>query len=438
MFSLELYKFLRSRQLVWMSLSLLIPVLLVFLGIIENESNYYYHPLFNMDDMTWLHFSRNYDYLLFFFFPLFLIVLYARDMYMDKEARLLNVFTMTDISKIRFWLTKYLFLQIITLIYILLYLCLPVFLYVLIHDPVVIGLTFFQTGLFLSLKSWIALTSITTIIFIIQVISPSFYWGIILPGILYIWLFILPGSPLALFDQSIHSFYSLSQDKLPFIWDAEHLKEELISLKLTSIVMVLFAIAAFILRRTTRFQHLLFGFIFIALTDVSCNQDIKDAKQIADIPMAAKDSFLVQWLDTAQVTDTEGQTFVLNDLLQSKPVKVLYLDFWSSYCVPCMKAFPKLNELSHQYSNEDLKIIYLNSDDESGRWEKALSFTGNLALADHYRILYPDFKVLAKVGLNIYPRYMVMNQKREIVEFRAPPPYEEYIDSLLVVKKRKL
>ena len=99
-----------------------------------------------------------------------------------------------------------------------------------------------------------------------------------------------------------------------------------------------------------------------------------------------------------------------------------------------MKAFPRLNEISQKYKAEDLKIIYVNADEQSERWAKALSFTGNLSLQDHYRILYPDFKVLSKVGLNIYPRYMVMNRKREILEFRAPLPDKEYIDSLLIIK----
>ncbi len=166
MFTLEIYKFVRSRKLIWMGLSLLVPFFLVFLGNPGNESDFYYHPLFNRSDVSWLHFSRNYNGFFIFFFPLFLILLYAINIYLDKKAGLLKVFTMTSMSKIKFWLTKYLFLQILTLIYILLYLCLPVFLYVLIHDPPTIGLTFFQTGLFLSLKSWMALASITTIIFI--------------------------------------------------------------------------------------------------------------------------------------------------------------------------------------------------------------------------------------------------------------------------------
>ena len=43
--------------------------------------------------------------------------------------------------------------------------------------------------------------------------------------------------------------------------------------------------------------------------------------------------------------------------------KVMYLDFWASWCPPCAKSFPFLNELHRQYHNEGLKIVGINLDD---------------------------------------------------------------------------
>lgn len=42
--------------------------------------------------------------------------------------------------------------------------------------------------------------------------------------------------------------------------------------------------------------------------------------------------------------------------------KVVYLDFWASWCVPCRKSFPWMNKLRQLYSNDDLVIIAVNLD----------------------------------------------------------------------------
>ncbi len=45
--------------------------------------------------------------------------------------------------------------------------------------------------------------------------------------------------------------------------------------------------------------------------------------------------------------------------------KVVYVDFWASWCVPCRKSFPWLNEMQARYGNAGLKIIAINLDEDS-------------------------------------------------------------------------
>lgn len=42
--------------------------------------------------------------------------------------------------------------------------------------------------------------------------------------------------------------------------------------------------------------------------------------------------------------------------------KVVYLDFWASWCTPCRKAFPWMNELNKKYKDQGLEIVAVNLD----------------------------------------------------------------------------
>lgn len=40
--------------------------------------------------------------------------------------------------------------------------------------------------------------------------------------------------------------------------------------------------------------------------------------------------------------------------------KVVLIDFWASWCAPCIQAIPHMNELSEKYKNKDVVFISLN------------------------------------------------------------------------------
>ncbi|MBT8078545.1 MAG: TlpA family protein disulfide reductase [Gammaproteobacteria bacterium] len=48
--------------------------------------------------------------------------------------------------------------------------------------------------------------------------------------------------------------------------------------------------------------------------------------------------------------------------LPAHPGKVVVVDFWASWCVPCRRSFPWMNEMQRKYGEDGLVIIGVNLD----------------------------------------------------------------------------
>lgn len=70
--------------------------------------------------------------------------------------------------------------------------------------------------------------------------------------------------------------------------------------------------------------------------------------------------------------------------------KVVLVDFWASWCTPCRKSFPWLNEMQRKYGERGLVVIGVNVDPTRGAAEEFLR-----DVPSQFQIIYDPSGALA-------------------------------------------
>ena len=86
---------------------------------------------------------------------------------------------------------------------------------------------------------------------------------------------------------------------------------------------------------------------------------------------------------------------LLNKLMQQHQGKVVFLDFWASWCVPCRKSFPWLNSMQEKYKKQGFVVISINLDRDRSFAENFLKSTPAdfTIVYDNHSSLIREFKL---------------------------------------------
>jgi cytochrome c biogenesis protein CcmG/thiol:disulfide interchange protein DsbE len=95
--------------------------------------------------------------------------------------------------------------------------------------------------------------------------------------------------------------------------------------------------------------------------------------------------------------------------------KVVLLDFWASWCVPCRRSFPWMNAMQDKYAEEGLVIIAVNLDREV---ENAAAFLAEYPA--NFEIVYDPDAALAKAyEVQVMPSSFVIDRNGAAIEQHA-------------------
>lgn len=135
---------------------------------------------------------------------------------------------------------------------------------------------------------------------------------------------------------------------------------------------------------------------------------------------------------------TQAETWLNSLDLNQYKNKVVYLDFWASWCGPCRKSFPWLNSVEKKYAADGLVVIGVNLDNDL---ENAKAFLKEVP-AEFKVFSDPDGQLAEQYKLIGMPSSFVIDGNGEVrhrhVGFKkaSVAAYEDSIVELLHELKR--
>lgn len=138
------------------------------------------------------------------------------------------------------------------------------------------------------------------------------------------------------------------------------------------------------------------------------------------------DKYKVEYVvdDEIKLANQAGEETTLSALVAQHKGKVVYIDYWASWCGPCLGEMPDSKKVQAATAGQDVVYIYLSKDLDTQDWARAIDKYA-LTQGLHYNITNANSSSgYEALGVFFIPRYMIYDKKGKLVNNDAPRPSE--------------
>lgn len=132
------------------------------------------------------------------------------------------------------------------------------------------------------------------------------------------------------------------------------------------------------------------------------------------------------------LTGQGGEKLTFEDLKKRHKGKIIYVDFWASWCGPCREAMPASASLRKELEGKNVVFVYLSIDNNVSPWRVASAKEELNNLKDNFLVVnHRTSEFFKKYKLNEIPRYMIFDKTGNLINANAPRVESSEIGLLL-------
>ncbi|GLB48614.1 hypothetical protein Y10_09820 [Neptunitalea sp. Y10] len=109
------------------------------------------------------------------------------------------------------------------------------------------------------------------------------------------------------------------------------------------------------------------------------------------------------------------------DVIKNNKGKIILVDFWASWCVPCRIDIPELKKMKTEFDTSEFIWVTISIDEDISAWKKAIESEDLHLKKENYILidaknsqLYKNFEVSS------IPRYLIFDKEGKLLESAAP------------------
>lgn len=113
----------------------------------------------------------------------------------------------------------------------------------------------------------------------------------------------------------------------------------------------------------------------------------------------------------------------LRQIIASNKSKVIYVDFWASWCGPCIEMLPYSKKLKTNWGSKGVETIYISLDFNTNEWQKGIK---KHQITNEQNFLIDNDgepSIVEKYfNVNSIPRYLIIDKAGKLINKDAPRP----------------
>lgn len=114
---------------------------------------------------------------------------------------------------------------------------------------------------------------------------------------------------------------------------------------------------------------------------------------------------------------------ILEEIREKHKGKLVYIDFWATWCKPCVRQFEHSRRLKQELQYKDVAFVYFCAMSKEAEWEKMVK--EHDLKGDHYLLSKEEYEVLSKIfSQRGFPHYSILDANGIIAYKNARRPSE--------------